>query len=186
MLDLLIPKPTGIELSIKPNKLVISKTNLDGKIISINDYFIELSGYKECELVNNSHKMLRHPDMPRSICQLVWNNIQYGKRFKVIMKQLAKNGNHFWLVLDIEIKKDNDGVARNYIAYGEPISKKTKKNFENLYKKIKQIEDRHGTDAGIEYLFSYLEENNLSYDKFIEKFINKKTTMLGALKGIFK
>jgi len=186
MLDLFIPKPTGVEISIKSNKLVISKTNLDGKILSINDYFVELSGYKENELVHNSHEMLRHPDMPRSICQVIWNNIQYGKRFKVIMKQLAKNGNHFWLVLDIEIKKDNDGVARNYIAYGEPIPKKTKKNFENLYKKIKDIEDRHGIDAGIEYLFSYLDEHKLSYDEFIEKSIGKKTTILNSFKGIFK
>jgi len=186
MLDLLVARPTGIELKVKPNRLIISKTNLDGRILSINDYFVEISGYSESELVNNSHEMLRHPDMPRSICQVIWNNIQYGKRFKVVMKHLAKNGNHFWLVLDIEIKRDSDGIIRNYLAYGEPISKKSTKLFEHLYAKIKKIENIHGVDAGIEYLFSYLDEHKLTYDEFIEKCLNKKIKLIDDLKNIFK
>lgn len=47
------PKPNGVERQFKEGEVIISKTDLKGKILYGNKIFIELSGYTERELWAN-------------------------------------------------------------------------------------------------------------------------------------
>jgi len=48
-----MPKPTPIdkEISLNPKRYIVSKTDPKGIIEYGNDYFVEISGYSEAELI---------------------------------------------------------------------------------------------------------------------------------------
>jgi PAS domain S-box-containing protein len=185
-MNLLVAKPTGVEIKIKNKKLIFTKTDIKGDIVSVSDTFIELSGYSANELVGSAHNIIRHPDMPQTIFRIMWSKIRQGKNVKTIIKSLAKNGNHFWLSSEIEIKKDSNGETRNYIAYRKPVSQKTIKELDILYKKLRDIESVHGIEAGIDYLNGYLDENKMSYCDLIISSIKAKDKVLSRFINLIK
>jgi methyl-accepting chemotaxis protein len=81
--------------------VLISKTDLKGNINYLNHEFIELSGYKEAELIGRNFDLLRHPDMPAEIFEKLWSTIQGGRPWDGILKNRAKNGDYFWVHANI-------------------------------------------------------------------------------------
>ena len=49
------------EYTLRPSMLIVSRTDLKGRIAWVNEDFIEASGYAECELIGQPHNLLRHP-----------------------------------------------------------------------------------------------------------------------------
>ncbi len=168
------PVPTGKEIKLNAKRFIVSKTDTRGKILYGNDYFTEISGYKESELVGSPHNILRHPDMPKAIFYLMWEYLKNGRNIMAVVKNLAKNGDHYWVVTDFDIKRDNSGNIRNYIAFRQAAPKQVVKEIEPLYELLLKIEKEHDMDASIEYLQGYLEERNKSYDQFIEELAKPK------------
>jgi len=173
------PIPTGKETKLNPKQYIVSKTDTTGKIVYGNDYFTEISGYKESELIGQPHNILRHPDMPKAIFYLMWKHLKSGRNIMAVVKNLAKNGDHYWVTTDFDIKRDREGNVRHYIAYRQASPKHVVKEIEPLYAKLLEIEDDHGMEASIEYLNGYLEEKRMNYDQFIEDLAKPKG--LGAM-----
>ncbi len=44
--------------------MLISTTDLKGRITYVNDAFVAASGFAREELVGKAHNVVRHPDMP--------------------------------------------------------------------------------------------------------------------------
>ncbi|MEA2028974.1 MAG: PAS domain-containing protein, partial [Campylobacterota bacterium] len=182
------PVPTGIENKLPTGKLIVSKTDPKGGIVSVSQTFVEISGYKEGELISSAHSLLRHPDMPKSIFKLMWDRLNRGVPTKAIIKNITKCGNHFWAYTSIEVKKDRDSdEIRNFIAYRIPISKDVKGTIEVLYKDLLEVEEQKGMDAAIEYLQGYLDEHRLNYDDFMDKLeeASKDESIFSKIKNIF-
>ncbi|MBN2826267.1 MAG: PAS domain-containing protein [Campylobacterales bacterium] len=187
-MNILRPVPTGIENKLPNDKLIFSKTDAKGGIVSASQSFVELSGYKEGELITSPHSLLRHPDMPKTIFKVLWDRLDRGLPVKVVIKNLTKCGNHFWSLTSIEVKRDRDSKEiRNYIAYRTPINSQAKETIIALYKQIKEIEEKHSIEAGINFLLGYLDERKMSYDDLMEKIENgsKDKGILTKLKNIF-
>ncbi|MEG2857884.1 MAG: [Fe-Fe] hydrogenase large subunit C-terminal domain-containing protein [Clostridia bacterium] len=53
--------------------------------------------------------MIRHPDMPKVIFKVLWENLKAGKNFHAIVKNLARSGRYYWVITDFEIAKDENG-----------------------------------------------------------------------------
>ena len=173
------PIPTGKEIKLNPKQYIVSKTDTTGKIIYGNDYFSEISGYKETELIGQPHNILRHPDMPKAVFYLMWQYLQNGRNIMAVVKNLSKNGNHYWVVTDFDIKRDRSGNVRHYIAFRQAAPKHVIKAIEPLYARLLEVEKEHGMEASIEYLNGYLEEKHMNYDQFIEDLAKPKG--LGAM-----
>ncbi|MEJ2500674.1 MAG: PAS domain S-box protein, partial [Campylobacterales bacterium] len=62
-----MPQPVDEEIKLDPKKYIVSKTDPKGIIEYGNDYFVEISGYKESELIGQPHNIIRHPDMPKVV-----------------------------------------------------------------------------------------------------------------------
>ncbi len=75
---------------------IISKTDPSGRITYVNKKFCELSGYTEKELIGQPHNMVRHPDMPSEIFRSMWETIKSKKIFKVLIKNLNKDGSIYY------------------------------------------------------------------------------------------
>ena len=67
---------TGAERFFEDHELIVSKTDLKGRITYANDVFLRLAGYSEKEVLGQPHSIIRHPDMPRSVFKLLLDTIQ--------------------------------------------------------------------------------------------------------------
>ena len=87
---------TGHEVFFDDDEIIVSKTDLTGKITYANDMFLRIAGYKEVEVLGQPHSLIRHPDMPRSIFKLLWDTISAGGEIFAYVMNRCKNGDHYW------------------------------------------------------------------------------------------
>ncbi len=79
----------------------ISKTDLKGRITYCNRDYVEISGYQRHELLGRDHNVLRHPDVPAEVYENLWDTIQSGHPWSGAVKNRAKNGDYFWVNLNV-------------------------------------------------------------------------------------
>jgi PAS domain S-box-containing protein len=185
---MLSSKPTGKEIKLSSKDMLVSKTDLKGIIKYGNSKFVEIVGYKETELIGSPHNILRHPDMPKALFYLMWKSIKNGQNIMAVVKNKAKNGDHYWVTTDFVINRDRSGAPKSYTAFRYPASKKVVREIEPLYKKMLEIEKFHSMDESVEYLESFLEEKNLTYNQYIEYLAKPKGLTVGffdKLKKVF-
>ena len=98
---------------------IVSKTDIDGKIIFVSDAFCEISGFNRNELIGKKHNLIRHPDMQNENFKKMWDTILNKEIYKGTIKNLSKNKKAFYLntiIFPILDKKDNiiEFVALRY------------------------------------------------------------------------
>jgi len=180
-MSIMRPYPTNNEIKLSSHKYIVSKTDPRGKILYANDYFSEVSGYKEYELVGAPHSIVRHPDMPKAIFHLLWEHIQNGQNISAIVKNMAKNGDHYWVVTDFEIRRNTvTKEISQYVAFRHAVSKKVLNEIEPLYARMIEIEEADGMSASIEYLNRYLQDKQMNYNQYIEQ-LAKPSGLAGKL-----
>ena len=167
------------EITLNPKRYIVSKTDAKGIITFGNDYFVEISGYKESELMGKPHNIIRHPNMPGVIFKLLWNRIQASQGMIAVIQNRAKDGRYYWVTTEFEIKKDKlSNEIIGYTAFRQAASPAVVKEITSLYKKLKEIEQASSIDESQKYLNGFLENKGMSYDEYINKLIGNK--------GIFK
>jgi len=68
-----------------------------GQITYVNRDFLDISGYKESELIGEPHNILRHPDMPTEAFEDMWRDLKNGLPWVGMVKNRCKNGDHYWV-----------------------------------------------------------------------------------------
>lgn len=164
------PDPVNEEIVLDPKQYIVSKTDRKGVIEYGNEYFVEISGYKESELIGTPHNLIRHPDMPKVAFKMMWERILKGENFIAIVKNLAKDGRYYQVVTEFESKRDpisNEIVS--FTAFRKAAPKSAVNTIEPIYAKLIEIEEENGVEASEKFLRGYLENNNTTYDDFINK-----------------
>ena len=160
------------EVTWDKTKVIMSKTNAFGIIEYANEVFVDVSGYEDYELMGQPHNIIRHPDMPKVIFKVLWENLKQGKNFHAIVKNLAKSGRYYWVITDFEIAKDENDVIVNYFGRRQAVSQEViASHIEPLYKKLLQIEAASGVEFSEKYLIGFLEEKKRSYVEYIKELI---------------
>lgn len=54
-------RPTGRETFFDASEMIVSKTDLKGRITYANRIFCRMAGYHERELLSQPHSLIRHP-----------------------------------------------------------------------------------------------------------------------------
>ncbi len=171
------------EIKLDPKKYIVSKTDKYGIITFCNDYFVEISKYDRLRLIGSPHSILRHPDMPKIIFKLMWDRIQSGKDIIAVVKNLANNGQYYWVMTDFETTLDpitNKPIA--YTAYRKAAPKNAVDIIEPIYKELIEIEKYGSIQESEVYLKKILDLKNHTYDTFIDEITNNK----GLVKIFFK
>jgi len=88
---------TNNNITIPEGQVLISTTDLKGITTSANAAFIKTSGFTEDELIGKNHNIVRHPDMPPAAFQDLWETLKDNKPWLGIVKNRAKNGDHYWV-----------------------------------------------------------------------------------------
>jgi len=153
------PTPKDEEIVLDPKRYIVSETDEKGKITFANDYFKEVSGYSDEELIGQPHSIVRHPDMPKVVFKLLWETIKQGKNINAVVKNLAKDGRYYWIFTEFEIRKDTDtGEIIGYHASRKKISRHVIEIISDLYAKLLEIEKADGVEASEKYLIEFLKE----------------------------
>lgn len=162
------PAPVDREVVWDKTKTIMSKTDLFGTIEYANDIFVEVSGYEDYELMAHPHNIIRHPDMPKVIFKVMWDNIKQGNQFHGIVKNMSKSGRYYWVITNFEYDREEDGTIVNYIGRRKAVPQDVITNhIQPLYNKLLQIEKVSGLDASEKYLKGFLQEAGVSYVDFI-------------------
>jgi PAS domain S-box-containing protein len=166
------PTPTTLEFFLDPDKVILSKTNPKGIIQYANEYFVEVSGYDQLELIGHPHNIIRHPDMPKSVFKLLWETIQKGENIHALLKNMTKSGSFYWVLTSFEIQYNDKGEISAYYAKRKAVPREAITAIEKTYSVLKNIEEAKGMDTAYNYLTGMLEDKNLSYNSFILNILN--------------
>ena len=90
------------------NSNIVSKTDINGIITFVNDEFCKISGYSYDELIGQNHNIVRHPDVPNSNFETLWETILAKKSFKATVKNLSKDKKTVYLNTTITPILDKD------------------------------------------------------------------------------
>lgn len=88
---------TDREVMLGDDTLIVSKTDLKGRITYINNDFVKISGFLESELIGEPHNLVRHPDMPAEAFDDLWNTLKAGRPWSGLVKNRCKNGDYYWV-----------------------------------------------------------------------------------------
>ena len=88
---------TGKEVELRDAQFIVSRTDLSGRITSVNQDFVDISGYSEAELLGQPHNIIRHPDMPAEVFADLWADLKAGRPWIGMIKNRCKNGDAYWV-----------------------------------------------------------------------------------------
>ncbi|MEN8177999.1 MAG: methyl-accepting chemotaxis protein [Pseudomonadota bacterium] len=128
---------TGREIPMRDDMIIVSKTDLKGLITYANSTFMEIAGFSEAELIGKNHNIVRHPDMPAAAFQDLWDTLQAGKPWTGIVKNRAKNGDHYWVQANVTPLYSNGHIAE-YMSVRRRATPEQVRGAELLYAQINQ------------------------------------------------
>jgi diguanylate cyclase (GGDEF)-like protein/PAS domain S-box-containing protein len=103
--------------------LIVTKTDIDGKITFANENFYRISGYTEKEVLGKTHNIIRHPNNKDSLYKKIWQTISSKRTWQGRMQNRAKNGSTYWIESTISPILNRDDEIVEYIAIRHDITK---------------------------------------------------------------
>jgi len=100
----------------------VSKSDLEGNITYANETFCEMTGYTQEELIGQPHSIFRHPSIPKAVFKEMWENIQAGKIWKGVLKNLRKDKSEIYVNCTIVPIIDYEGEIIEYVAIRQNIT----------------------------------------------------------------
>ena len=126
---------TGHEIDFSPATRIVSTTDLKGIITYVNEDLIRVSGFSNHELLDHSHNIVRHPDMPPAAFDDLWHTIKQGKPWMGIVKNRCKNGDHYWVDAFVTPIIEGDRITGYQSVRLKP-QQRFVKNAEKLYSQL--------------------------------------------------
>ena len=164
---------TDREAFFPENEIIVSKTDLVGRMTYVNQTFCRVAGYRESELLGQPHNIIRHPDMPRAVFKLLWDTIMAKKEIFAYVKNKTKDGGFYWVFAHVTPSLDKqNNIAAYHSNRRAPNRATIDKVIIPLYRATLAEEARHKNGkaslaAGVEFLTNQLAARGGSYDEFI-------------------
>lgn len=163
-------QPTQKEALLRDNDFIVTKTDTKGRITYANKIFVEFSGYTQTEIQNKQHNIIRHPDMPRVVFDLLWETIKSGKEFSGYVKNMSKDGSYYWVFANVTPSyNDNKNIIGFYSVRRKP-EKAALDVIIPLYKEMLQAEKNAGAKNAIAASKAILSDKlaslGVDYDQF--------------------
>ena len=163
--------PTTIERVMREDDFIVSMTDLKGRITYGNRIFIEFSGYTSDELIGTQHNIIRHPDMPRGVFNLLWEKIKGGDECFAYVKNMSKDGGFYWVFANVTPTFDLSGNITGYLSVRRKPKISGIQIVTDLYAAMLAEEKKVGAAQAIaastRLLLDVLNEKGLSYDELI-------------------
>ncbi|MDQ7044452.1 MAG: PAS domain-containing protein [Sulfurimonas sp.] len=178
--------PTNNEKTFDSNVLLVTKTDLKGKIIYANRGFMKIVGIDEDVLIGAPHSIIRHPDMPKIIFKYLWEYLQRGDEIHAYVKNICADGSYYWVIANVtpshKIKRFSGGRRMQasdneeeeevvgYHSSRRSPSPQALAIIKPLYENLLQAEKSGGLAASDKIMQDLLKEKGVDYDEFILSF----------------
>ncbi len=175
------PTPVDEEVIWDKRSTLMSRTNKHGHIMASNEVFQEVSGYTEAELYNQPHSLIRHPDMPKVVFKILWENLKGRQNFHAIIKNLSKSGKYYWVITNFEIIRNEKDEITAFVSYRKALPKSLiNEHIAPLYERLLKIEKANGMEVSERYFKGFLEDRKTTYDKFIRTLLKENAEEIRA------
>jgi PAS domain S-box-containing protein len=166
-------RPTNREIFFAANDLIVSKTDPKGRLTYANQTFCSMAGYEEMELLGQPHSLIRHPDMPRAVFKLLWDALFEGREVFAYVKNMARNGDHYWVFAHVTPSFDKDRKILGFHSNRRvPNRRALDQTIIPLYARVLEEEQRHKNGqvalaASYDLLSKSLQSTGRTYDALV-------------------
>jgi PAS domain S-box-containing protein len=111
-----------LKRAVEQSPASIVVTNAQGKIIYVNPWFTNISGYTFEEVYGKNPNVLQSGNMPAEFYKDMWTTIMKGKEWHGEFENRKKNGEIFWESASISGVKNDKGEMTHFVAVKEDIT----------------------------------------------------------------
>lgn len=164
--------PTTHERFFPDDEIIVSKTDLRGRITYVNQTFMTVADFSEEELLGQPHSIIRHPDMPRCVFKLLWDTLQAKQEIFAFVKNISRNGDFYWVLAHVTPTFDEQRSVIGYHSNRRVPERKHVSLFDGIYREL-LAEERRFSDwrAGMEsagnLLRKMIASKNMEYEEFV-------------------
>ncbi|HEY1899779.1 MAG TPA: methyl-accepting chemotaxis protein [Steroidobacteraceae bacterium] len=130
------------EYVVRDGALIVSATDLEGRIVFVSPEFIQVSGFSEEELIGKDHGALRHPDMPAAVYEDLWRTLRSGRPWTGLIKNRRKNGDYYWDIASATPLREG-GAFSGYMTVRTKPSAEQIREAEHLYRTLRDATDKN-------------------------------------------
>lgn len=165
-------QPTQKEHTLREDDFIVSKTDLKGRITYGNRTFAEYAGFTEAEYLGQAHNLIRHPDMPRGVFKLLWSAIEQGQEVFAYVKNMAKDGSHYWVFANVTPSYNPQGQVVGYYSVRRKASSKGIATMTEVYRQMLQIErmapsQKDGIEQSLAWVTAQLQGMGKTYEQLV-------------------
>ncbi|NPV23329.1 methyl-accepting chemotaxis protein [Bradyrhizobium aeschynomenes] len=140
---------TQNEYPVTDETLIVSRTDLKGKLTYFNDQFVDAAGFSPDELMGQPHNIIRHPDMPEAAFANLWDTLKQGRPWAGAVKNRRKNGDFYWVLATASAVREN-GEITGYTSIRTKLPADQRAEAEKVYGLLNQNKAQDYTiSAGI-------------------------------------
>lgn len=114
----------------------------DSTILSANENYLEITGYKLDELLHNGYKNFLKPDELKQF-EVIWPEVVKDKTYKGVQKRTKPTGEEYWLMISLVPFKNESGIIEKIHFFAQDITEK-KLKYQVLEEANKEIERLKG------------------------------------------
>jgi PAS domain S-box-containing protein len=103
---------------------IMAITDRRGRILHVNDRFMDISGYTRSELVGQTHRIINSGHHPTRFFQDMWATIGAGRVWRGDVCNRAKGGRLYWVATTIVPFTDDRGRPYQYLALRSEITER--------------------------------------------------------------
>ncbi|WP_374765191.1 PAS domain-containing protein [Yunchengibacter salinarum] len=166
------PTPINEESPFFENEVIVTKTDLTGRITYANHVFCRVSELDTASALGQQHSLIRHPDMPRAVFKLLWDRIQSGEEIFAFVKNMASSGRYYWVLAHVTPTRSASGDIVGYHSNRRKPKESWIEAVKPIYRDLCSIEQaaasrKDGLADSVAKLEAITQERAGGYDPFI-------------------
>ena len=148
-------------------KKIKIKIDNNNRILYVNDYFTQISGFKVSEIILKNFDTIFDVSMPKIAMDVFKKATEDFLKFYFIIKGKTKNFGCFWSFLKVTQRLNEKQEFTGYLLEGKLLPTVAIQKIDKLHNIIFEIEKNAGKEAALKYFNGYLEEKGVDFNEFI-------------------
>ena len=150
------------------NRKIKIKLDTSGKILYVNNYFSEFTGFGVSDVILKDFNLLLDTSMPKLTEEMLKDLSKQYNSFHFIFKGSMNADSCYWGFVRVsKTTNEETGEVKGLLIEIKMLPTTAITKVEKMYEVITEIEKNAGIDAAKKYFNGYLEERNIDFEEYI-------------------